>query len=300
MCDKKRKDIWNKIKKSKPPDFFEKLFPKINSNKFPKVLLLIKFVIIFFAVYFLLIGLQLMWTLLPTFKEITLDILSKNLGSLTFAFSGLIFYVVFGVSAIIIFAFTFLYWAFEFKFIKEWIPLLIILSSFFIIFTTGMFFIGSLFGVPENTWIFNQNGNNANFECGDYAAKLVYEHKITCTLKPVNFEIQSFNRSFEITLYNGTILSIENDSFLAPNRIANIKITYDILTTKNETIKLNANLKPEFYSEEQYEQRKKDFLTYFFALLFLSIVTIPITILKILKNIGYYDEKKELKTKPKN
>lgn len=152
------------------------------------------------------------------------------------------------------------------------------------LFMSGTIFIDAAIGSSSNQWdVFNESGSLvSNITCSDYSGALIYGHKITCKL-PGDLEQRNRKDIVKIELQNESIVVINSTtkSFVAPDKdIGRIEIYMQI---ENYTSNLSTTFYPTFYTEERYNERKKDFLTYFLGLLFLCIITIPPLINKLVE-----------------
>ena len=157
----------------------------------------------------------------------------------------------------------------------------IIYSIIITLFLCGAVFIHAIIGVPNNSWqLFEGKEYVSDISCGDLNEKLIEGHKIWCNPENKKFEFSVTNGTILISLTNGTIIQENFNSFIAPQDIKHISIK--LYAVYNNTAYLfNTGFYPSFYSKEEERQRQKDFLTYFFGLLFICLITIPQLVIKI-------------------
>lgn len=159
-----------------------------------------------------------------------------------------------------------------------------------IILATGVTFLNEISGVSKIEWplyLADTSQNVGTIKCEDLNGRLIYENHINCI---VNLADSSLAKRIAIgnlgILYkNGTkehitLINTQVD-FIAHIEIAKLEFKLRADLPKNETKYLHAVISPEFLTKEEDAQRKKDFLTYFFGLLFVCIVTIPHFVLKM-------------------
>lgn len=208
------------------------------------------------------------------------DIFKKDFGSLAIGmFFGvfvtcLVFFGLIAFSKILISA------IFNQK--QNWKPFFIF-SLTITLFLCGFVFIHAIMGAPNNEWrLFNEKDYVTDILCEDAWGKLIEKHKIICYIQ--NPEIQGIDWNIMVNLGNGTRIDYNSSSFFAPTDISHIGMIINATNNKRQ-IKLTTGFFPKFYSEEEDLQRQKDFLTYFFGLLFICLITIPQLVLKMFEGI---------------
>lgn len=258
-------------------------FPSLNRTRFS---LFIGFLLSILAFILLIVGIK----SLTDYAEPIFKILAENFSKLAVGVSFSVFmrclamFYVIGIGIFILNSF--------FNKKTKWVAFFMVASTI-TVFLVGVVFIDAIVGVPNAKWMLYDRNHNyiADVECKDLQGRLIYEHIITCSVLPHDFEIKKLNGGeVHITQHNYSfeIIPLENDilRFMPPNNIAKVVTIFNVTTMENKNLRLESSFPPKFYTIEEDRQREKDFLTYFFALLFISIFTIPQFVLKISEAIN--------------
>lgn len=262
---------WKKIK-----NFLEYIFPDIKKGEKRKIDYLIN-------VIFFLLGLAALIILIRSFMVFPYSVfesLSFNLPAGSLQISLATFLI-----STAVFMFIYVCINFIISLVRpnlEWKKIFIIFSSTIIVFLVGSVFILATFG-SQVEWILSDSNHTsvATVKCADELNRFLAGHKFTCTIEnPQGFEIKELIGELTFTFNNGTDYRIDNFkySFVAPNDVFHVGLQYNVITTQNVSMRLSTGFHPRFYTEEEEKQREKDFLTYFLALLFLCLITIPLFI----------------------
>jgi len=177
------------------------------------------------------------------------------------------------------------------KNIKPFLTISIIIT----LLLTGTVFIHSVVGAPNTEWkLFKNQTYVSSLSCKDIQGRLIEEHRIYCEVK--NKEVNITNWDIFVELHNGTQLEYNSFTFVAPKNVNHMMIRINAVEN-NLSLQLSTGFYPKFYSIESEKERQKDFLTYFFGLLFICLITIPPLVYKLFDKVIKNEERSTTKMK---
>ncbi len=170
--------------------------------------------------------------------------------------------------------------------------LFVIISISLTVLVVGLVFIHFAIYPQENSWKLNEitNDNKTRpttimIKCTNSYGRLISEDLIHCEVNNLKTDYEVLKSSVTIIYKNGT-MKVQKLDFIGSKEIDQISFyarLHNKMINKNET--MTSVFRPMFYTASEEKERKRMFLTYFWGLLFLVIVTIPTTIIKIYESI---------------
>ncbi len=131
------------------------------------------------------------------------------------------------------------------------------------------------FSLSLNNCSSHQKFENAEIKCENTLGNIFVDSKVICGLK--NIELKNISGFFKFTLLNGSVETQNFDkeiSFIVPSNVGGLYV--EINGTYNGTeICLSSGIPITFGTYEEYQQCKKDVVTYFMALIVFILLTIP-------------------------
>lgn len=211
-----------------------------------------------------------------------IDIFAKNFGSLAIGSFFAVFFISFFFFSFIALSKIYLESISTIK--QKWTGFFI-LSLTITLFLSGAVFIHYTVGAPNTEWkLFEGKTQVADISCKDSHGRLIESHKILCEIDNKKINMENTSGIISIELHNGTKIIKDFPEFVAPPNINHIKIKLNV-TSNGEIIKLSTGFFPDFYTEVGERERQKNFLTYFFGLLFIVLITVPQLVIHVMRGL---------------